>query len=54
MLDLTAGVVGRGVVGARFGHEDAQIRGSLRPAEWLGCGDGCWRGRRNVYMERNP
>ena len=31
MLDLTVHVVGRGIVEARIGLEDAQIRNSLRP-----------------------
>jgi hypothetical protein len=48
---LWAGVV----VGARIGLEDAQFLDLLRPTEWLGCRDGCWRGRRNEpYIKRNP
>ena len=57
MLDLTVHVVGRGVVGVRFGREDAQIRDLLRPMEGLSWGDGCQGGRsylscmkRNLYV----
>ncbi len=45
MLDLTACVVCRSVVGERLGREDVQVCNLLRSAEGLGWGDRCWDGR---------
>jgi hypothetical protein len=39
MLDFTACVVCRSVVGERLGREDAQVCNALRSAEGLGWGD---------------
>ncbi len=45
MLNLTARVVCRGIVEVSVGCENAQVCNSLRPAEGLGWGDGCWSER---------
>jgi hypothetical protein len=54
MLDLTACVVCRSVVGERLGREDAQVCNLLRSEEGLGWGDRCWDGRSySLCMKRN-
>ena len=42
MLDLTACVVCRSVIGEKLGRKDAQVCNSLRSLEGFGYGDGCW------------
>ncbi len=53
ILNLIAYVVCGGIVEASVGCGDAQVCNSLRPAEGLGWGDGCWSGRSYLLWRHN-